>query len=223
MPIIPIVAAVGGLILASGSELRVGLEYSTHYLWGWVNCLEGQSLGGGPAPLCVVRASTDGYAESVGSCAVPVDQISRPVRAPFEVSAPPADFSALPGCWDEYTGSCSFNHPGQPYAFGFVYTFEPPVWTDFWNGSLDMAGSAGVPQSRVGVCCDSQGVIPSIRITSHRADFTADGVIDGADLAVLFTFWGQPQWRRADLNDDGAIDGADLAMLFADWGPVSPP
>lgn len=52
-------------------------------------------------------------------------------------------------------------------------------------------------------------------------DFNDDGMVDGADLAVLLGAWGMcpPKGScEADLNDDGEVNGADLAILLGNWG-----
>lgn len=46
-------------------------------------------------------------------------------------------------------------------------------------------------------------------------DITADGVVDGADLGLLFGAWGTPD---ADFNDDGVTDSADMGILLGLWG-----
>ena len=51
------------------------------------------------------------------------------------------------------------------------------------------------------------------------ADLNNDGVVDGADIAVLLGFWGlNGKPVDADLNGDGIVDGADLAVLLSAWG-----
>lgn len=55
-------------------------------------------------------------------------------------------------------------------------------------------------------------------------DFNDDGMVDGADLAVLLGSWGAcpPKGAcEADLNDDGEVNGADLAILLGNWGECS--
>ena len=53
-------------------------------------------------------------------------------------------------------------------------------------------------------------------------DLVADGVVDGADLAVLLNAWGATGAAGgaggADLDCSGAVDGADLAVLLNAWG-----
>jgi hypothetical protein len=53
-----------------------------------------------------------------------------------------------------------------------------------------------------------------------RVDFHGDGLVDGADLAVLLYSWGS--WHAcADLTGDGVVDGADLAIFLDSWGSFS--
>lgn len=47
-------------------------------------------------------------------------------------------------------------------------------------------------------------------------DITMDSLVDGADLAAMLSFWGQPS--VADLNNDAKTDGIDLGILLAAWG-----
>jgi hypothetical protein len=49
------------------------------------------------------------------------------------------------------------------------------------------------------------------------ADLNGDGVVNGADLAILLGAWGGG--GPADLNGDGVVNGADLAILLGAWGP----
>ena len=50
------------------------------------------------------------------------------------------------------------------------------------------------------------------------ADLNGDGVVDGADIAILLTQSGAA--GSADLNGDGVVDGADLAILLYVFGPA---
>jgi hypothetical protein len=52
-------------------------------------------------------------------------------------------------------------------------------------------------------------------------DINCDGVVDGADLLLLLSAWGEctdPDDCPADLDGDGVVDGADLLILLANWG-----
>ncbi len=51
-------------------------------------------------------------------------------------------------------------------------------------------------------------------------DLTADGRVDGVDVASLLSWWGTSggPGGAADLSHDGTVTGMDLAMLMASWG-----
>ncbi|MFM1821745.1 MAG: hypothetical protein RI967_11, partial [Planctomycetota bacterium] len=48
------------------------------------------------------------------------------------------------------------------------------------------------------------------------ADLDRNGVVNGADLAVLLGAWGQTG-STGDINRDGQTDGQDLAILLSAW------
>jgi dienelactone hydrolase len=53
------------------------------------------------------------------------------------------------------------------------------------------------------------------------ADLNNDGVVDGADLLILLSAWGDcanPDDCPADLDGNGIVDGADLLILLSNWG-----
>jgi len=71
----------------------------------------------------------------------------------------------------------------------------------FANGSSTTVGSSslvmnGVPATIIG-------------------DINGDGVVNGADLGLLLSGWGQP--GPTDLNNDGTTTGADLGLLLSHW------
>jgi hypothetical protein len=52
-------------------------------------------------------------------------------------------------------------------------------------------------------------------------DLNGDGVVNVADLLILFDYWGtcnDPDECPADLNGDGVVNVADLLILFDNWG-----
>ena len=51
---------------------------------------------------------------------------------------------------------------------------------------------------------------------ANIADLNGDGVVNGADLAILLIGWGGA--GPADFNNDGVVNGADLATLLTNWG-----
>ncbi|MFZ9688300.1 MAG: hypothetical protein ACO3DS_00520 [Phycisphaerales bacterium] len=50
-------------------------------------------------------------------------------------------------------------------------------------------------------------------------DINGDGVVDGGDLGILFSFWGSSD-PVADITRDGMINGEDLGLLLIFWGPM---
>jgi predicted outer membrane repeat protein len=50
-------------------------------------------------------------------------------------------------------------------------------------------------------------------------DLNGDGVVNGADLALILADWSQPCLGcPSDINNDGLVNGADLALVLAAWG-----
>jgi formylglycine-generating enzyme required for sulfatase activity len=54
-------------------------------------------------------------------------------------------------------------------------------------------------------------------------DIFANGVVNGADLGAMLSYWGprtsDPFSVESDINGDGIINGGDLGALLANWGP----
>jgi formylglycine-generating enzyme required for sulfatase activity len=52
-------------------------------------------------------------------------------------------------------------------------------------------------------------------------DITGNGVVDGADLALVLAAWGSDGSDEpgSDINTDGLVNGADLAFVIAAFGP----
>jgi formylglycine-generating enzyme required for sulfatase activity len=61
---------------------------------------------------------------------------------------------------------------------------------------------------------------------SCPGDILADGVINGADLGAMLSYWGPrttaPFSVASDLNGDEVINGGDLGLLLSAWGPCVP-
>lgn len=51
------------------------------------------------------------------------------------------------------------------------------------------------------------------------ADLSGDGVVGGADIAIVLGSWGPCVGCPADLNGDGVVGGADIAIVLGAWGP----
>jgi len=48
------------------------------------------------------------------------------------------------------------------------------------------------------------------------SDLDCNGVVNGADLALLLSNWGAA--GTGDIDDNGIVNGADLAQLLSNWG-----
>jgi formylglycine-generating enzyme required for sulfatase activity len=60
---------------------------------------------------------------------------------------------------------------------------------------------------------------------SCTGDIFANGVVNGADLGAMLSYWGprtsDPFSVASDLNGDGVINGGDLGLLLSNWGPCA--
>lgn len=107
---------------------------------------------------------------------------------------------------------------GEVYALSNFGPFAP-VERVFVLGGIepDSPYCNDIPQPGIRVRrIDSCGVGP---------DLNGDGVVNGADLALLLSSFGEcpsPLVAQcfADINGDGVVNGADLAKLLSAWGPV---
>ena len=50
----------------------------------------------------------------------------------------------------------------------------------------------------------------------NPADQNRDGVVNGADLAIVLSAWGQAG-PGGDVNGDGTVNGSDLAIVLGSW------
>ncbi len=82
------------------------------------------------------------------------------------------------------------------------------------NGTL-LTSDENIPGEGDGTLSFSV-VITASGGTVRPGDINIDGVVNGADLAMLLSQWGGP--GSADLNSSGAVDGADLSILLSNWG-----
>jgi hypothetical protein len=55
-------------------------------------------------------------------------------------------------------------------------------------------------------------------------DLDGNGRVDGGDLSILLSDWGDCDDQDecvADLNTDAVINGGDLSIILGFWGPCS--
>lgn len=70
---------------------------------------------------------------------------------------------------------------------------------------------------------DDIQIIANAPPTSVPGDLNDDGIVDGADLTVLLSMWGECFGCVADFNGDNIVNGADLTTLLGYWGNGSLP
>jgi formylglycine-generating enzyme required for sulfatase activity len=108
------------------------------------------------------------------------------------------------------------------------------------NPSLDCTGNGRLDSCDIATAngdCNGNGIPDSCEIASGaqdkdgdgilddcefaRGDFDLNGVIDGADLAVVLSLWGLPNPPIGDLDGDGVVGGADLSIILSNWGMLA--
>jgi hypothetical protein len=188
--------------------------------WGWYMsgdfplCAPGQTMGGGPPPYQQFRATPSTDTESIGPCEA---YVPPPAFTPNYVGIGLYDADAMRSCLDSYYGTCSY-FPGQAQCTYAIVTSDVPFW--FGVIAVDSRTIFQTEPVYQAQCWfwynDCQGLF----FTGCRTDFDANGLIDGADLAYLLSYWGG-SWPRFDLDASGRVDGADLGLMLNAWGPCS--
>ncbi len=148
------------------------------------------------------------------------------------------------GCYIGFggTGVALMQNSVSPYSGGWwTYAHDSTQWHDYrvetascgrWTFFIDdqvfLEGSGAATQGTLqfvfgdgtgGANADADFDYVELTInTGIGPDFNGSGTVDGADLGVLLSSWGEP--GVTDLDCSGATDGADLGILLAAWGPV---
>jgi hypothetical protein len=84
--------------------------------------------------------------------------------------------------------------------------------------------ATGIPQGsggHIGPFPNVHAAIAQMLANAPSADLNGDGVVDVADLLILFDNWGQCQNCNdcpADFNNDCVVNVADLLFMFDNWG-----
>ncbi|MBL9118435.1 MAG: hypothetical protein JNL80_00805 [Phycisphaerae bacterium] len=97
---------------------------------------------------------------------------------------------------------------------------QPMAYTNWLNGEPNNAGGEDFgmmyPNGKWNDIAGATTMAAVIEIPCV-GDLDHDGVVGGADLAVLLGAWGSAA-SAADLNTDAKTDAADLAILLGAWG-----
>jgi hypothetical protein len=87
-----------------------------------------------------------------------------------------------------------------------------------WSADCNADGIVDFGQIRAGTLSDvNHSSIPDE--CECLADIFIDGLVNGADLGIVLSQWGQGAGAIGDINRDGIVDGADLAIVLGTWGP----
>ncbi len=62
----------------------------------------------------------------------------------------------------------------------------------------------------------SQDSTPSTE-SELKEDINADGLVNGADLAIVLSAYGKTGDNEADLNNDNVVNESDVTLLKAKW------
>jgi len=202
----------GGLVIANGASTT---EVANSIVWG-------NTQGGGiTGNLPLVRFSNV-QGGAMGSTSISLNpQFVNPAAGDYRLgrNSPcidaghnwllPFDLGDLDNDGDDEE-LVPFDFAGNPRVMddpakaGSVCSNSPAI-VDM--GPYESAGTALEP-ARLGDTVTSETLLPP-----------ADGIVDGADLAVLLGAWGPCDGCcPADLDLDGTVDGWDLALLIASWG-----
>ena len=93
--------------------------------------------------------------------------------------------------------------PVYPYTLGETYYGIVPAGNTGPGGGHNSPGSGESVTSFVGGPCG--------------ADFNGSRVVDGADLGMLLSNWGN-RGGAGDIDRNGVVDGADLGNMLSAWG-----
>ncbi len=84
---------------------------------------------------------------------------------------------------------------------------------------LSTASNADAPNTLVGH--GMVNVFAAVTPDSGQplGDLNDDGIVDGTDLGILLSSWGECRGCIADINGDGVVDGTDLDLMLGNWTP----
>jgi hypothetical protein len=105
-----------------------------------------------------------------------------------------------------------------------------------WNCCVSCSNCGAAVASDWTVDCDEDGVPDRVAmlvwpqvdadgsgvpdVCECPGDLVADGIVNGADAAILLNFWGTDGsgYPGVDLDGDGIVGAADLTVLLNSWG-----
>ncbi len=116
-------------------------------------------------------------------------------------------------CGDPKAGPCCSPHTGRGCSIqaccDAVCTIDPFCCNVIWDAQC---------ASEASTLCNGCTTSPCI------GDLNGDGMVNGADLTIELSSWGDcPAGEDcpADLNGDDQVNGADLTIMLSAWGACS--
>ncbi|HDZ21693.1 hypothetical protein LCGC14_0698180 [marine sediment metagenome] len=157
----------------------------------------------------------------------------------WKLAALPAYVGNLSGSWPPYNisyGITMFLYadwiretaviPGDFNDDGFVNADDIDVLCDnLGDGDLDLDGDADADEDDLIYLIENLVELQdgSGRVGTKQGDFNLDGLVDGTDLAIMKTGFGQTGlgYAGGNANCDALVDATDLAILKANFGFIA--
>lgn len=111
--------------------------------------------------------------------------------------------------------------------YHYQWTVDGTVVRDVISAAHADAIPATMTPPGARICCtvipsdgivDGTGAQISALVAGLPGDATGDGVVNGADIAIVLGNWGACDCCTADRNGDGQVNGADIAIVLGSWG-----
>jgi subtilisin family serine protease len=132
------------------------------------------------------------------------------------------------------TGSAGYNSTNwvtidgtsfsSPYAAGVAAllfsvnpTLTPTQVENAMKSTADDMGTAGYDTLTGWGMIDAAKAVQAVAPQPCPADLNGDSIVDGNDLGIFLSLWGQSN-SAADFNNDNFVDGIDLGILLNAWG-----
>ena len=186
----------------------------------------GDLTGDGKPDLITAQGESGAFQNRIYINNGPADTIAPNIKLTEQVAAATdGPFVVRTEVFDGITSDRGFDEDGVDLVYtvnGGKPVVAPMRWSgnSLWRGVIPIQPACAQVQYFVRARDASQNVatgptrsfvVPgSCAVTG---DLNGDGIVDGADLAILLNAWGAAK-SSADINADGTVDAADLAILL---------
>jgi hypothetical protein len=233
-----LVRGTAGWVLESSVEPA---QFTTSTRFGERVAIHGDLLaasdrgsGFGNHSFMVARRIGDSWAFETsisGVVTMPIDLIDDALACTSGSPSTTSIWRPLDGVWREASsappGLAAVCEQRQAIVSGPSLGLLVPGDDGLWTLDASVALPVGTIQAMrtsealtVMLSTDRSIVIDHAGPPSCPADLTGDGVVDGADLGLILSAWGNSP--LGDLTGDGITDGADLGLMLTAFGPCGP-